>query len=150
WRCNCATISPAITGASSFPMARIRICASNTPSFQATNKEAFMSNVRRTFAFAAAIAFLGLAPAAAQHIDADKQAEAQGLKTKAGLPADPQSTAKVDPMRGYYGNTYSCYWPDTFQCRHWWNADGTETYFEARWAPEGVITMKTIEGRYKV
>ncbi len=56
---------------------------------------------------------------------------------------------REDPMRAYYGNTYVCYWPGVFQCHHWWGADGSETYFEARWLPEGIVTMKTVEGRFE-
>ena len=67
-----------------------------------------------------------------------------------GAVALAQTKPMEDPMLGYYGNTYSCYWPGVFECHHWWGADKSETYFEARWLPEGMITMKTIEGRYRV
>jgi hypothetical protein len=60
------------------------------------------------------------------------------------------AAARDDPMRGYYGNTLACYWPGVFQCRVWWNKDGSETYFEARYLPEGIITMKTVDGRWSM
>jgi hypothetical protein len=70
-----------------------------------------------------------------------------GIATVVALGA---AYAAEDPMRGFYGNTLACYWTDAFQCRVWYNADGTENYFEARWLPEGFITMKAVDGQYKV
>src|SRR5262249_43452119 len=50
-----------------------------------------------------------------------------------------------DPLRAYYGNTYTCYWPGLWECHHWWNADGTEDFFVGQWMPEGLMMLSTVE-----
>src|SRR5262249_3758868 len=93
----------------------------------------------RAFLAAFALAMtLGLAPTIAQA----GQANAVFYDSKGHVVSDPGR----DPMKNYYGNTYTCYWPKLWECHHWWNDDGTEVFFSVVWAPEGLVTLRTVDG----
>lgn len=79
-----------------------------------------------------------------------QQATNDGVKIHAPLNADahgnPVTDPLRDPLRNYYGNTYVCYHGYNAVCAHWWNPDGTEQFFSVEVLPEGLVTMRTIEG----
>src|SRR5262249_50718508 len=55
--------------------------------------------------------------------------DSDGKKTNPHLVADehnnPITDPARDPLRFYYGNTYTCYHGFNAVCQHWWNPDGT-------------------------
>ena len=61
---------------------------------------------------------------------------------------NPITNPKDDPHWNYQGNTYTNYHPGLSEGHHWWNPDGTEIYFQANWLPEGLVTLKMIDGMH--
>src|SRR5262249_48281170 len=66
-----------------------------------------------------------------------------------GSPAFAAAVDQKDPLRSYYGNTYTCYWPGMWECHHWWNADGSEIFFAIIQLPEGMVTLRMIDAPHK-
>src|SRR5262249_20173749 len=63
--------------------------------------------------------------------------------------AAAKAPALNDPLRAYYGNTYTCYWPGMWECHHWWNEDGSEVSVNAYWLSEGIVVLKALEGPHE-
>src|SRR5262245_54494330 len=90
---------------------------------------------------------IGLAPTqtTAQTAPAAPQSTSQRT-VNVDAKGNPVTDPALDPLRTYHDNTYTCYWPGAWECHHWWNADGTEQFFQVNWMPEGMVMLKLSDG----